>query len=151
MEKDTSHSGTGQISIQRNRFPQRDCDLTKLPFVADVEVLSRRKERKFWHVPEVDCYATANIVGAQYAADWIQYLKDNPGAVGAGLMGWFAKEMYQGQRDDASHGIAVGFWVLIEQALAQAGDFDHYACADVTARRVQQYLTVDRQGGAHGR
>lgn len=143
MEKDTSHSGTGQISIQRNRFPRRNCDLTELPFVADVKVSSRRKERKFWHVPEVDCYATANIVGAQYAADWIQYLKDNPGAVGSGLLGLFAEGMYQTRRDDASHGIAVGFLVLIERALAQAGDFDHYACAEVTARRIQQLLSDD--------
>ena len=87
-----------QPIIQRNRFPQRACDLTKLPFVQDVKVGPRRTERKFWCVPEVDYYGEANAIGAQYAADWLQYLPTEwvaraTGVVSLfGLLGKFVKQ-----------------------------------------------------------
>ena len=129
------------FAIERNSFPRRDCDIARLPFVQDVKVGPRRTERKFWCVPEVDCYGEANAIGAQYAADWLQYLRDNPGVAGDALMGRFANEMYQGDREKrgGSHGVAVGFWTLIEQALSHAGTFDHYAAAEAMAQRYAQY------------
>ena len=129
-----------QPIIQRNRFPQRACELTKLPFVQDVKVGPRRTERNFWCVPEVECYGEANAIGAQYAADWLQYLQENPGVVGSGITGWLAKEMYQGaDQAGGSKGIAVGFWVLIEAALSHAGGFDHYAAAEAKAQRYTSF------------
>ena len=125
-----------QPIIQRNRFPRRSCELTKLPFVQDVKVGPRRTERSFWCVPEMDSYGEANAIGAQYAADWLQYLQENPDMVGSGITARFAQEMYQGGGDAAgSKGIAVGFWVLIEAALTRAGGFDHYAEAEAMAQR----------------
>lgn len=127
------------FAIQRNSFPS--LIIERLPFVQDVKVGPRRTERRFWRVPEVDCYGEANAIGAQYAADWLQYLRDNPDVAGDALMGWFAKEMYQGAKDKsgASHGIAVGFWVLIEVALSHVATFDHYAAAEAMAQRYAQY------------
>lgn len=125
-----------QPIIQRNTFPRRECDVTRLPFVQDVKVGPRRRERKFWCVPEVECYAAANVIGAQYAADWLQYLQENPGMVGSGFTGWLAKGMYQGAGEaGAARGIAVGFWALIEVALSHPVGFDHYAAAEAMAQR----------------
>ncbi|MDP2770899.1 MAG: hypothetical protein Q8O81_13830 [Giesbergeria sp.] len=130
-------------TITRNSFPRRPCPLTSLPFIDDVKVSPRRTQRKFWHVPKVDCYATANVIGAQYAADWIQYIKENPDMVGSGFMGTIVKEMYQAAHgDDKSHGIAVGFWVLIEKALFDS-ILDHYAVAETTAQRIKAYITQE--------
>ena len=133
------------LTITRNRFPRPPSELTNLPFIKDVKVSPRRTQRKFWHVPKVDCYGTANVIGAQYAADWIQYIKDNPDMVGSGFMGCFAEEMYQAAGgEDKSPGIAVGFWVLIEQALIHSS-LDHYATAETTAQRIKTHLTQEAQ------
>lgn len=140
MGKDMLPNVAEQVAIKRNRFPKRSCQLTALPFIVDVKVAPRRTERDFWHVPEVDCYATANVIGAQFAADWIQFLKENPSEAGTNLMGRFASEMYvRGRGDGKSHGIAVGFWCLIETALLHAG-IDHYACAEDMAQRIAAHL-----------
>jgi hypothetical protein len=125
-----------KLTIQRNTFPQRHCELTTLPFVAFVKTSSGSQKLNLWHVPTVDCYATANIIGTQYAADLIQYIKDNPDPAGS-LLGWVAKCMREApKRSDASHGIEVGFWAIIEKALTQKGGaFDHYGAAQSTAQK----------------
>lgn len=135
-------SASELTTIARKHFPRRSCELTWLPFVKDVKVSPRRKTRKFWQVPEVHCYTTANIIGNQYAADWIQYIKENPGMVGSGFMGWIVKEMYPpANGEDKSHGIAAGFWALIEQALINS-NLDHYTTAERTAERLKKdYLS----------
>ena len=56
------------FAIERNSFQRRDCDIARLPFVRDVKVGPRRTERKFWCVPEVDCYGEANAIGAMVIA-----------------------------------------------------------------------------------
>ena len=131
------------LTITRNRFHRRTCDLTKLAFIKDVKVSPRRTERKYWHVPRVDCYATANVIGMQYAADWIQYIKENPEMGGSSFMNLIAREMHQSARgDDKSHGIAVGFWLLIEKALLHSS-LDYYATAETMALRIQDLLTQE--------
>lgn len=131
-----STSAPALHTVTRKRFPRESCDPTKLPFVKDVKLSPRRKERKFWHVPKIDCYATANIVGIQYAADWIQYIKENPDMAGSAFMGQIAKEMYPPTSGkDESRGIAVGFWSLIEKALAHS-THDHYAMAEASAKHI---------------
>ena len=96
-------------TIIRNEFNPTPRAFTCLPFVADIKIAPRKKERSFWAVPEVSCYATANVVGAQYAADWIQYLKQNPQWVGAATTGHIARDMCR-TSPTASRGIEVGFW-----------------------------------------
>jgi hypothetical protein len=128
-------------TIQRNTFPQRDCELTKLPFVEFVKTSPGGEKLNLWCVPSVDCYATANIIGAQYAADLIQYIKDNPDPAGS-LLGWVAKCMREApKRSDASHGIEVGFWAIIEKALThKGGAFDHYGAAESTAQKTAHFV-----------
>ena len=127
-------------TVTRKRFPRESCDPTKLPFIKDVKLSPRRTTRKFWHVPKIDCYATANIVGTQYAADWIQYIKENPDMAGSAFMGWITKEMYPPtDGKDESRGIAVGFWALIEKALVHS-TIDHYATAEASAQRINGHL-----------
>ena len=130
-----------KLTIQRNTFPQRDCELTKLPFVAFVKTSPRGVKLNLWHVPSVDCYATANIIGAQYAADLIQYIKNNPDPAG-GLLGLVARDMRDApSRGDASHGIDVGFWAIIEKALTHKGDtFDHYGAAEAMAQKTAHFV-----------
>jgi hypothetical protein len=130
-----------KLTIQRNTFPQRHCELTTLPFVAFVKTSSGSKKLNLWHVPTVDCYATANIIGAQYAADLIQYIKDNPDPAGS-LLGWVAKGMREAPRhSDAFHGIEVGFWSIIEKALThKGGTFDHYGAAEAMAQKTAHFV-----------
>jgi hypothetical protein len=133
-------------TIQRNTFPQRDCELTKLPFVEFVKTSPGGEKLNLWCVPSVDCYARANIIGAQYAADLIQYTKDNPDEA-AGLLGWVANGMREApSRGDASHGIEVGFWALVERSLKhKGGRFDHYGAAEAMAQRITELVDA-----AHG-
>lgn len=144
MANPTTGAPARMLSITRKRFPRQSCEPTRLPFVRDVKVSQRRTQRKFWHVPKVDCYGTANILGAQYAADWIQYTRENPEIAGSGFLGWIAQEMAQQAVDDEckSHGIAVGFWSLIEQALYQSS-LDHYAAAESAASRISATLNEE--------
>ena len=132
-----------KLTIQRNMFPPRACDLAKLPFVGSVKApTGRGKQRTFWCVPEVSCYATANIIGAQYAADFIEYIKHNPDEIG-GLLILIAKGMREApERGDVSHGIEVGFWQIVEKALAhKGGTFDHYGAAEAIAHRIAHLVT----------
>ena len=133
--------------INRNEFNPSPCLFTRLPFVADVRVTPRKKRRSFWAVPQIDCYATANVVGAQYAADWIQFLKQNPEWVGGGITGQIAREMHG---SISASGISVGFWSLIEAALAAGSTrVDAYAIAQQTAARVQTFLQQPEHESSH--
>jgi hypothetical protein len=130
------------FSIIPNRFPgeRLNCDITALPFVCDVKVAPRRKQRSYWHVPDLD-YASGNVVGAQYGADFVQYLQDNPDSVGMGYMSAIAEHMYSTARTvDQHQGVAVGFWSIIEKALLRSR-LDHYATAQMTADFVASLLT----------
>lgn len=124
-------------SIQPKSFRPIECGLTSLPFIKDIKTSPRRTTRKFWHTPEVNDYGAANIIGAQYAADLIQYLKQNPGTCAVSLMGQMAKEMYQpAKKEDKSHGIAAGFWFVVEKALL-SGANNHYSIADSLASSIR--------------
>lgn len=135
-------SASALRTITRNRFIRPICDPTELPFVKNVKTTGRTTTRKFWHFPEISCYATANIVGAQYAADFIQYLKENPDMAGA-LLHSIVKEMYLSGSDKGQNcGIAVSFMGLIEKAIIQS-PIDHYKSAEATARIINSWLDED--------
>lgn len=93
---------------------------TELAFVADVKVAPRKKRRNFWHVPQTDDYGHANDVGRQYAADFLQYIKDNPFWVGSNTIGNFVADMAAHPRGTAMHGYEVGFWAALEVILYRA-------------------------------
>ncbi len=127
--------------IHRNSFNPRPCDLADLPFVGDVKIGPRKRARSLWLTPNIECYGTANIVGAQYAADYLQYTKQNPFWVGSGTLGHIAKDMYNPTNVTRAHGIPVGFWALIEQVLYRAtAHVDAYALAEASAEVTRGYL-----------
>ncbi len=127
---------TQQDLIKRRSFPPRPAFLTDLEFVADVKVgPGKKKARCFWNVPPTDNYGHANHVGRQFAADYAQFLKQNPFWVGAGNLGLIAADMSKHQ-DTPADGYAVGFWAFIEQLLYLAIEqHDHYAIAERDAQR----------------
>lgn len=139
---DTTHGAVAPMSLRitRKRFPRRTCDPLELPFVQDVKT-GRKRVRKFWVVPAEDCYATANVIGAQYAADLVQYLRENGDVAGGGLLVSIVKEMHLRAADDGGVcGIAAGFWSLLEHALQSPGSFDAYGYAEGFAARVKVFL-----------
>ena len=128
-------------SIQRNSFNPQPCSFTQLPFVADVKVGPRKKRRSFWVVPQVHCYAAANATGEQFAADFIQLLKQNPEWAGAGTLGRIARDMYC-NGDETSNGVPVGFWSLIERVLIMGAQrIDVYGVAAASVSALAAYAT----------
>lgn len=133
-------------TIQRNTFNAEPCKFTRLPFVADVKTAPRRLRRSFWAVPDVECTASANALGEQYAADWIQFLKQNPEWIGAATTAKIAREMYTTEANESS-AIAVGFWCLIEKVLiAGAQHVDVYGIAEAAAKRLKPYALQSNEG-----
>ena len=56
-----------------------------------------------------EIYGHANDVGRQFAADYAQYLKDNPRRVGDNYLGHIIDDMAK-HRHSPANGYAVGFW-----------------------------------------
>lgn len=138
-----------QALIERRSFPPRPASFTDLPFVADLG-RGRNKRRSFWNVPPTDDYGHANDVGRQYAADFVQYLKQNPFWVGSGTLGTLIEDMAQHPRGEAMHGYAVGFFAFLEQLLyAAANSTDHYAIAERDAQRYAE-IKAARETEAEG-
>jgi hypothetical protein len=104
----------------RRDYRPGPASFTELPFVADVKVAPRQKRRSFWNVPKTDDYGHANDVGRQYAADFLQYIKDNPFWVGSNTIGTFVADMATHPRGTAMHGYEVGFWAALEVILYRA-------------------------------
>jgi hypothetical protein len=141
LEINMADSTSDFTQIQRNRFDPRPCDLAALPFVGDVKIGPRKTARSFWLTPNIECYGTGNIVGAQYAADYLQYTRQNPFWVGSGTLGHIAKAMYSAENIQRAHGIPVGFWSLIERVLYQAtAHVDAYAIAEASAEKMRGFL-----------
>lgn len=140
---------TQQALIERRSFSPRPASFTELPFVADLG-RGRNKRRSFWNVPPTDDYGHANDVGRQYAADFVQYLKQNPFWVGSGTLGTLIEDMAQHPRGEAMHGYAVGFFAFLEQLLyVAANSADHYAIAERDAQRYAAILAA-RETEAEG-
>jgi len=104
----------------RRDYRPGPASFTELPFVADVKVAPRKKRRSFWNVPKTDDYGHANDVGRQYAADFLQYIKDNPFWVGSNIIGTFVADMAAHPRGTDMHGYEVGFWAALEVILYRA-------------------------------
>lgn len=99
---------------------------TQLPFVADVKVAPRKKRRSYWNVPQTSDRGAACDMGAQYACDLMQYLKDNPFWVGSNFLGQLVEDM-AAHPSGAMHGYEVGFWSAIELLLYHAvTSVDHW-------------------------
>lgn len=114
--------------IQRKRFDRGPAPFTALWFIK-----LGRKNRSWFRMPATNDYVQACDVGRQAAADYIQYLKDNPEMAGL-LLQQIAidagKAGSSGKAEDGSGGYVVGFFAYLEQLLVEtAAGFDHYAFA----------------------
>ena len=98
--------------------PKLDSILT-LPFVADIKVGPRKKTRCFWNVPKTASYGVACATGAQYARDFVQYLKDDTFWIGSNLIGHFVRDMAAHPTGTKMHGYEVGFWSMLEVLLCR--------------------------------
>jgi len=136
---------TTKPMIARRSFPPGYAPLTDLPFIADIG-RGRDKRRSFWNVPPTDDYGHANDVGRQYAADFAQYLKQNPCLVGSWMLSSIIEDMAQHQRVDATYGYGVGFFAFLEKLIYIAAKHaDLYAIAE---REAQHYAVVKAREAA---
>lgn len=112
-----THSPRGEHRSPAPRFTSP----LDLPFVADLKVSPRRRERSWWATPPATDYGLACDAGRGFGADFVEYLKQDPRAVGFGIMAMIARQMYRGEHDPSPEsGYAVGFWFFIETMLAHA-------------------------------
>lgn len=78
----------------------------ELPFTFFPKRGGSYKTISHWRVPPTDNYGLGCRMGREYAAHFIQYLKDNPGTVGMNWLGQIAKDI-----DFADDSGAKGYWV----------------------------------------
>jgi len=102
----------------------------ELPFI----LKSRGGLVKFnnWDVPPTDNYGLACNVGREYAAHFVQYLKDNPSVVGSNLLGRIAADI-DFKDKTAAKGYWVGFFAHLECLIhAQSKNIDVFADLGLT-------------------
>lgn len=92
-----------------------------LPFVADLKVSPRRRERSWWATPPATDYGQACDAGREFGAEFVRYLAQDPRSAHSGLIGRIAQQMYGGVREPIPEsGYAVGFWHFVGVMLVQA-------------------------------
>ena len=116
------------IPARRDYKPEvKPVPLSALPFVCQ----PRRgfKNASNWRVPPTDDYGLACKMGAEYAAHYVQYLKNNSW-VSSNLLGNIAKDIDFQDISDAM-GYWVGFFSYLERLiLAQAQRMDVFEDVD---------------------
>ena len=125
---------SGRESTERRSYrpkgSERDAPLDLLPFVGRPKRPGLGKN--FWDVPRTANYGEACARGREYAAHFIQYLKDNPFWVGGNLLGGIAADI-----DFSDESAAKGYWV---------GFFSHLERFIYTAARsADVFADLERQ------
>jgi hypothetical protein len=72
-----------------------------------------------WFPPKIDDYTEACLVGAEWAAHFAQFLKDNPSDAGTNLIGHIA-EAINYKDTSAVKGYWVGFFCHVERLILRA-------------------------------
>jgi len=85
-----------------------------LPFVLSENGCERVINR--WHVKPIDDYALACEIAEEYAAHFVQYLKDNPDCVEMNLLGLIANDI-NFDDDSCAKGYWIGFFTYLELLL----------------------------------
>ncbi|XTI72730.1 hypothetical protein ACQAYK_01110 [Acidithiobacillus sp. AC3] len=122
-------------------FPRRVAPpLAALPFVTQT-----RRARNLWAVPPANDYLDACEIGAEYAAHYVQYLKDNPESVGSNLLGHIAADI-DFTAPSPQHGYWVGFFSTLEKLVYWAvKDADVYGYVDRLAAQNEELREAVRQ------
>ncbi|GMV60125.1 hypothetical protein FBR04_19560 [Betaproteobacteria bacterium PRO7] len=90
--------------------------ISELPFVRAAESPDRPSH---WRVPPMGCYEEATRYGNHLAAHFVAYLRDNPGAIGSGLLRSIVRDMDLAEGTD-SNAATIGFFEYLEVLLARA-------------------------------
>lgn len=126
---------------KRNYLPNHAL-MSELPFVSSSEALSDNRAVNYWSAPAIDDYAEACMIGKEFAAHFVQYLKDNPAVVASNQLGLIVNDM---DFDDtsAAKGYWVGFFSYLERLLyAQAKRMDVFA--DLEQLKAQHEVFMDK-------
>lgn len=117
------------VPARRDYKPEiKPASLSALPFVY-------RPKRGFknasnWRVPPTDDYGLACKIGREYAAHFVQYLKDNPCWVGSNTLGHIVAGI-DFKDETGAKGYWVGFFSHLERLIhAQAQRMDVFADVD---------------------
>lgn len=103
--------------------------MSELPFVHRPERAPRNASN--WHVPPTDDYGLACEIGREYAAHFVQYMKDNPRWVGSNTLGNIAAAI-DFTDESGAKGYWVGFFSYLERLIhAQAQRIDVFADVDL--------------------
>ncbi|HEX5277482.1 MAG TPA: hypothetical protein VFW42_07430 [Fluviicoccus sp.] len=131
---------------QSNRIDYTDATLSALPFVYRPKRGSKELSSN-WRVTPTTDYAHACNTGREYAAHFIQWLRQSDMAMGNAL-GLIVADMAatvapaRGS-DDATHGYAVGFLSYLERLLAHAAEsVDVWRDVEQLAERQARALEV---------
>jgi|GEM_PF-4279366 len=81
-------------------------DAAELPFIG---------EDSFWLVPQEMDYGAACIIGSEYAAHYLQFLKDSPEDPHRNLLGCIASNI--NFNDSQARGFWIGFFTHLDWAL----------------------------------
>jgi hypothetical protein len=118
------------VPARRDYKPEvKPASLSALPFVY-------RPKRGFknasnWRVPPTDDYGLACEIGQEYAAHFVQYMKDNPYWVGSNTLGAIVSAI-DFKDESGAKGYWVGFFSHLERLI--------YA----TAQRIDVFADVDK-------
>jgi hypothetical protein len=111
------HDTTRQTRIIPRRFPPTPAPIDDLAFVSRTRV-----GHDYWRIPSLNGYDEACHLGYQYFADFVQYLKDNPGEEAFQHLIHIARDQHlTSGLVDVRHGVAISFWALVEKALFEWG------------------------------
>ena len=88
--------------------------LNALPFLLNESGF--RKGINCWQVKPIDDYTQACILGNEYAAHFVQYLKDNPNEVETNILGRIAKDINFND-ESCAKGYWIGFFSYLELQL----------------------------------
>lgn len=113
--------------------------ISELPFVQPAESPDRPSH---WHVPPTGCYEEATRYGNHLAAHFVAYLRDNPGAIGSGLLRSIVRDMDLDEGSD-SNAAAIGFFEYLEVLLARAvSGVDPFAHLDDLHARYDEVMAA---------
>ena len=102
--------------------------MSELPFVSRPERKDKKARHSNWNVPAAEDYGVACEIGREYAAHYIQYLKDNPGQMP--ILNCIVSDIDFEDKSNTK-GYWVGFISYLDRLLrAQARQLDVFADVD---------------------
>ncbi|SHM05397.1 hypothetical protein SAMN05216428_11287 [Nitrosospira sp. Nsp11] len=132
-------------TARRTYIPTTDRPFTwqELPFN-----FRSKRSSSHWHVPPTDDYGLACRTGREYAAHFIQFLKDNPSSVGMPILGSIAGAIDFSDESGAK-GYWVGFFAHLERYIhAGALGINVFDDADkLNAHQIKLVADYENEGG----